>query len=258
MRYTTSNLEPPGKVVAIIPARYASSRFPGKALADLLGSPMISHVYQRTARAKLVNEVFIATDDERIMKAVEKFSARAVLTRPDHLSGTDRLAEAVSHTDADIIVNVQGDEPIINPAMIDQAVNPFFTEADLVVTTLKKRIDSPSELSDPNVVKVVTNHQGDALYFSRLPVPFYREEKKRDVTRQNYYKHIGLYVYRRDFLEKFTQLKLGTLERAECLEQLRILENGYSIRVIETRYDTIGVDTPEDLEKARRWLLQSE
>lgn len=255
MRYTTPKFTPPGKVAAIIPARYASSRFPGKALADILGSPMISHVYRRTSQARLVDEVFVATDDGRIGKAIEKFSGNVLMTRSDHASGTDRLVEAVLHTDADLIVNVQGDEPIIHPEMIDQAIKPFFNEPNLVVTTLKKLIDSQEELSDPNVVKVVTDRRGDALYFSRLPIPYLRDERGQDT--QHYYKHIGLYVYRRDFLESFSQLEVGVLEQAESLEQLRVLENGYPIRVIETSYESIGVDTPEDLEKVRRWYLQN-
>jgi 3-deoxy-manno-octulosonate cytidylyltransferase (CMP-KDO synthetase) len=218
---------------------------------------MICHVYEKTARARMVDEVFVATDDERIKKAVEGFSGRAVLTRPDHNSGTDRLAEALSHTDAELIVNVQGDEPIIQPDMIDQAIKPFFNEPNLLMTTLKKRIDSSQELNDPNVVKVVTDQKGDALYFSRLPIPFFREETGQDPIKQKYYKHVGLYAYRREFLELFSRLETGVLEKAECLEQLRVLENGYSIRVIETTYHTIGVDSPEDLEKARKWLLQN-
>jgi 3-deoxy-manno-octulosonate cytidylyltransferase (CMP-KDO synthetase) len=246
-----SRLEPPRKVAAIIPARYASSRFPGKALADIQGSAMICRVYQRASMARLVNEVFVATDDERIKKKVEESSGKAILTKTDHLSGTDRLVEAMSHTDADLIVNVQGDEPVIHPEMIDQAIEPFFTEPTLVMATLKKRIDSRQELSDTNVVKVVCDHKGDALYFSRLPIPFFREGDAK------HYKHIGLYVYRREFLESFNKLKPGVLERAECLEQLRVLENGYPIRVIETTRHTIGVDTPEDLEKVRRWLLRN-
>ncbi len=251
MRYTDKS-EPPRKVAAIIPARYASSRFPGKALADLEGVPMICHVYQRAAKARLVDEVYVATDDERIVKAIDNISGKAVMTRSDHASGTDRLVEAISHTDADLIVNVQGDEPVIHPEMIDQAIEPFHTEPDIIMTTLKKQIDSRQELLNPNVVKVVTDHRGDALYFSRLPIPFHREEG----CSQIHYKHIGLYVYRRNFLESFSQLESGLLEQAEHLEQLRVLENGHSIRVIETNHHTIGVDTPEDLEKARQWLLQ--
>lgn len=251
MRYTTKS-DSTIKVAAIIPARYASSRFPGKALAELVGSPMICHVYQRAAKARLVDEVYVATDDERIVEAIEAISGKAVMTRPDHASGTDRLVEAISHTDAEIIVNVQGDEPVIHPEMIDIAIGPILAGPDIVMTTLKKRIDSREELLDPNVVKVVTDHQGDALYFSRLPIPSYREEGRPPI----HYKHVGLYVYRRNFLESFSQLEPGPLEQAEHLEQLRVLENGHSIRVIETNHHTIGVDTPEDLEKAREWLLQ--
>lgn len=257
MRYTASKIKSFRKVTAIIPARYASSRFPGKALADLLGSPMIRHVYERAAQASLVNEVFVATDDDRIKKAVEGFSGRAVLTRSDHSSGTDRLAEALSYTDSELIVNVQGDEPVISPEMIDQAIEPFFSEPDLVMTTLKKRICSKQELLNTNIVKVVTDYRGDALYFSRLPIPCRRGETLPDPLQRDYYKHIGLYVYRRDFLEFITSLEVSPLEQAECLEQLRVLENGYSIRVIQTTCHTIGVDTPQDLDKAREWLLQN-
>jgi len=203
---------------------------------------MLQHVWERTSQARYLTDVVIATDDERIRAAAEQFRARVVMTRGDHLSGTDRVAEAASASQAHIVVNVQGDEPMIDPAAIDAAILGLLDDdaGEVPMGTLKKRIERPSDIQDPNVVKVVTDAHGNALYFSRCPIPFARTEQTV------YFKHIGLYVYRRDFLLSYPDLPVGPLERAERLEQLRALENGFKIRVVETEYESLGVDTPED------------
>jgi 3-deoxy-manno-octulosonate cytidylyltransferase (CMP-KDO synthetase) len=243
------------KITAIIPARYASTRFEGKALADILGKPMVQHVYERTARAALVSEVIVATDDERIVAAVKAFGGRVEMTDKGHETGTDRLAEVAARLDSDIIVNVQGDEPLIEPAMIDQAIRPLVDDPAVPMATLKSRIKTLHDFLSPNVVKVVTDGAGCALYFSRSPLPFFRD-KWNDLKDDSFaagkllcYKHVGLYVYRREFLLRYAQMPPTTLELAEKLEQLRVLENGYRIRVVETEFESIGVDTPADLEK---------
>jgi len=243
------------KITAIIPARYASTRFEGKALADILGKPMVQHVYERTARAALVSEVIVATDDERIVAAVKAFGGRVEMTDKGHETGTDRLAEVAARLDSDIIVNVQGDEPLIEPAMIDQAIRPLVDDPAVPMATLKSRIKSLHDFLSPNVVKVVTDGTGCALYFSRSPLPFFRD-KWNDLKDDSFaagkllcYKHVGLYVYRREFLLRYAQMPPTCLELAEKLEQLRVLENGYRIRVVETEHEVIGVDTPADLEK---------
>jgi 3-deoxy-manno-octulosonate cytidylyltransferase (CMP-KDO synthetase) len=242
------------KITAIIPARYGSTRFEGKALADILGKPMIQHVYERTVRAPLVSEVVVATDDERIAAAVRSFGGRAEMTSTGHETGTDRLAEVASRLDSDIIVNVQGDEPLIEPAMINEAIEPLASDPSLTMSTLKSRIKSLHDFLSPNVVKVVTDWEGYALYFSRSPLPNFRD-KWNDLKDDAFasgrllcYKHVGLYVYRRDFLLQFAQMSPTYLELAEKLEQLRVLENGYRIKVVETSHDSIGVDTPGDLD----------
>jgi 3-deoxy-manno-octulosonate cytidylyltransferase (CMP-KDO synthetase) len=205
---------------------------------------MLQHVWERACQARYLTDVVIATDDERIRAAAQEFRARVMMTRPDHVSGTDRVAEAASSSPAEIVVNVQGDEPMIDPAAIDAAILGILDDsaAEVPMATIKKRIERLADIQDPNVVKVVTDAQGDALYFSRCPIPFTRETSEQPV----HFKHIGLYVYRRDFLLSFPDLPVGPLERAERLEQLRALENGYKIRVVETEYESLGVDTPED------------
>lgn len=247
-------------IVAIIPARYGSTRFPGKALADLAGKPVIRHVYERTCSAALVSRVIVATDDRRIADVVRQAGGEAVMTSPGHETGTDRLAEVVRGLDADIVVNVQGDEPLIEPAMIDQAIEPFLTSPDLQMGTLKSRIRILHDFLSPNVVKVVTDSEGYALYFSRSPLPFFRD-KWHDLKDDAFaagrllcYKHVGLYVYRRDFLLRFAAMPQTFLEVSEKLEQLRALENGVRIRVVETEFESLGVDTPEDLAKARELI----
>lgn len=235
----------PARILGVVPARYASSRFPGKALAVLAGKPMIQHVYERACQSRYLSEVIIATDDERIFAASRRFGAPVRMTRPEHPSGTDRVAEVASVDKAAIVVNIQGDEPLIDAAAIDAATLSLIQDAEIPMGTLKKRIEDPREVANPNVVKVVTDLAGNAVYFSRSPIPYVRDE----IT--VYYKHIGLYVYRRDFLLAYSNLPIGPLEQAERLEQLRALENGHAIRVVETEYDSLGVDTPDDLERVR-------
>ena len=241
-------------IVAIIPARYEAVRLPGKPLLDIDGRPVIQHVYLRAARATRISRVIVATDDRRIFDAVEGFGGEAVMTSPDHPSGTDRIAEVATGLDAEIIVNVQGDEALIDPRMIDQAVEPLLGDAEIPMATVATRISGPEELNDPNVVKVVVDRRGLALYFSRCPIPFVRDGRPDSdtLTSQHFLHHIGLYVYRRDFLLRFAELSPTPLERIEKLEQLRALENGYRIAVTETPYSSIGVDTPEDLARVRR------
>lgn len=239
-------------VVAIIPARYASTRLNGKPLLHIAGKPMIQWVYERAKKAKLTNDVIAATDDKRVFDAVRYFGGKAVMTSPEHRTGTDRIAEAADGLNADIIVNVQGDEPLIEPEMIDEAIRPLTNDSEIVAATLKTKIRDEAELNNPNVVKVVTDKNDFALYFSRLPVPYVRGQGKNI-----HFKHIGLYVYRKDFLLKFAKMKPTPLEEAEKLEQLRVLENGYKIKVVETEHDSIGVDTEEDMERVRKIVIKN-
>jgi 3-deoxy-manno-octulosonate cytidylyltransferase (CMP-KDO synthetase) len=234
----------PTRILGVIPARFASSRFPGKSLANIAGKPMLQHVYERASQARYLSKLIVATDDDRIYRAARSFGASVLMTRADHLSGTDRVAEAASSDPATVIVNIQGDEPLIDPAAIDAAALALLDDPDLPMATLKKIIEDPREIDDPNVVKVVTNLAGDAIYFSRCPIPF-----TRDDGGGVHYKHLGLYVYRREFLLAYSNLPVGPLERRERLEQLRALENGHRVRVVETEYESLGVDTPEDLER---------
>ncbi len=238
----------PRKILGVIPARFASTRFPGKVLAPISSKPMLQHVYERASQARYLTSTIIATDDPQVYETARGFGARVRMTRTDHISGTDRVAEIASSETAEIIVNIQGDEPLIDPAAIDAAVLPLVHDPEVVMATLKKRIEDPREISDPNVVKVVTAHSGDAIYFSRCPIPFVREGSVPAV----WFKHVGLYVYQRDFLLGYSALPVGPLETAERLEQLRALENGFPIRVTETDYESLGVDTPEDLERVAR------
>jgi 3-deoxy-manno-octulosonate cytidylyltransferase (CMP-KDO synthetase) len=211
---------------------------------------MLQHVWERASQARYLTDVVIATDDRRVRAVAEEFRARVVITRSDHASGTDRVAEAASASNAALIVNIQADEPMIDPAAIDAAVLGLLDQEDALMTTLKKRIESADEITDPNVVKVVTDRAGDALYFSRSAIPHWRDPHLRDGAGQLvHFKHIGLYAYRREFLLSYSDLPVGPLERAERLEQLRALENGFKIRVIETEYESLGVDTPEDWER---------
>ena len=209
---------------------------------------MIEHVYRRAAAARLVSRVIVATDDRRIADAVAAFGGEAVMTSPSHQSGTDRLAEVAATLDAELVVNVQGDEPLLEPAMIDEAVAPFAADPALMMSTLRRRIDDPAELQNPNVTKVVVDRDGFAMYFSRAPIPFTRAGQPA----ADAWRHVGLYVYRRACLLRLAALPPTALERAEALEQLRALEHGIRIKAIETSYDTIGVDTPDDLARVRR------
>lgn len=216
---------------------------------------MLEHVYERVSMARYLSSVIIATDDERIFDEARRFHARVTMTRADHFSGTDRVAEVASaHPDAKLIVNVQGDEPLIDPSAIDAAVLPMLDDPDAPMGTIAKRIEDPHEITDPNVVKVVTGMDGLALYFSRSPIPHVRADARSGPM---FLKHIGLYVYERDFLLAYSALPVGPLEKAERLEQLRALENGYRIRVVETEYESLGVDTPADLERVSRLFESS-
>ncbi len=232
----------PRKILGVIPARYASSRFPGKALARLHSKSMLQHVWERCSLSRYLTHTVIATDDERIYTEARRFGADVRMTRADHLSGTDRCAEVASQDEAELIVNIQGDEPLIDPDAIDAALLPLVHEPAILMGTLKKKIEDARELTDPNVVKVVTDRFENALYFSRSTMPYPRGGEAIEC-----FKHIGLYVYRRAFLLGYSDLTVGPLETAERLEQLRALENGYKIRVVPTEYESLGVDTPEDL-----------
>jgi len=237
--------------VAVIPARYASTRLPGKALADIAGRPMIEHVYRRAAESRHVDAVIVATDDERIADVVRQFGGDVRLTSPNHPSATDRLAEVADGLDCDLVVNVQGDEPVIEPAVIDALIEPFAFDESLSMASTYLRFHSADDADDPNVVKVVTDRRGFALYFSRSRIPFPRGPQGAGAGP---FKHIGLYVYRRQFLLKLAALEPTPLELSESLEQLRALEHGFPIKMVETRHDSIGVDTPADLERVRRML----
>ena len=241
---------PEVSTVAIIPARYLSTRLPGKPLVDIAGRPMIEHVYRRAAAAPSIEAVVVATDDPRVRTAVEGFGGLVRLTSATHRSGTDRLAEVAAELRCELVVNVQGDEPLVEPTMLEQALAPFGADPELMMTTLRCRINDPTDLLDPNVVKVVTDRDGYALYFSRSPLPFSRGGTAHPASGVAY-KHIGLYVYRRAFLLACARLEPTPLEKAEALEQLRVLEHGFRIKTIETSHDPIGVDTPEDLERVR-------
>lgn len=244
-----------GPVVVVIPARYDSSRLPGKPLADIGGQPMIRRVYEKAAAAPGVDAVLVATDDERIRAAVVGFGGVAVMTSPSHPSGTDRIAEAVAAVDAEIVVNVQGDLPLLDPGSVAAAVAALRSDASLAMATLMTPIRDEAEYVNPNVVKVVTDAAGNALYFSRAPIPTWRDgaEPGAVIARR----HIGLYAYRRDFLLQFARLAPTPLERAEKLEQLRALETGHRIRVVEVAAADIEVDTPADLDMVRASVRRS-
>ena len=239
------------EAIGVIPARYSSTRFEGKVLADLGGKPVVQHVWEKASQAKSLNDLIIATDDQRVADVVKGFGAKVVLTSIDQPSGTDRLAEVVNPIDVKIIVNIQGDEPFVHPTMIDELVRTLLEDKDICMATVVKKITKKEELMDPNVVKVVIDRQGNALYFSRSPIPF-----EKGGLSKVFYKHLGIYAYTKDFLFTFTHLPKSNLEMAESLEQLRVLENNYKIRTIETNFDTVGIDTPEDLERAKVILTE--
>ena len=263
--------------IVIIPARYASTRFPGKPLALLKGIPVIQHVYQRAVHSRLADDVVVATDNETIFESVLSFGGKAVMTRDDHASGTDRIAEVAGPMNYDIIVNVQGDEPLIEPEMIDDVIS-VLDDPRASIGTLAIRIKDLREIFSPNVVKVVFDRNGFAFYFSRAPVPYHREQfsakvqkcgsaEARDVltfelpdfsaSELLMFKHIGIYSYRKDVLTELSKLPQSPLEIIEKLEQLRALEHGFTIKVKETVHDTLGVDTPEDLERIEKCLNSS-
>ena len=240
------------RIVGVIPARYDSTRFKGKVLADLLGKPMIQHVYERARRSHRLDDVLIACDSELIVQKAKEFGATAVLTAATHESGSDRIAEAVRSLKADIVINIQGDEPLIDPQAIDLLAGEISADPDCLMATLIKIIDRPEDLTDSNVVKVVVDQHRNALYFSRAPIPFDRERK--GLSPEGYYRHLGIYAYRKEFLTMFIRLPKSRLERIEQLEQLRVLEAGYKIKTVVTDSESMGVDTPGDLARVEEFL----
>jgi 3-deoxy-manno-octulosonate cytidylyltransferase (CMP-KDO synthetase) len=238
-------------IIGVIPARYASTRFPGKPLVQIKGKPMIVHTYENSKKSKLLNEVLVATDDNRILEAVEKAGGKAVMTPSNLESGTDRIAYCVKDISCDIVVNIQGDEPFIQAEAIDSAIKPLIENDNILVSTLIKKIDKIDDLINRNVNKVIIDKDDYALYFSHSSIPCLRDfaDEKEWLKHHVFYKHIGLYVYEIGFLFKFSGLPKSALEKAEKLEQLRILENGYKIKCVKTDYESISVDTPDDLKK---------
>ena len=249
------NEEEKTKVVGVIPARYSSTRFEAKVLADIMGKPMLQWVWERAKQVKILDELIIACDDERVAEVAKSFGAQVAMTAKGHASGTDRIAEVVNPLDVDVVVNIQGDEPLVHPTMIDSVARAILYDKEISVATLIRKITDPNDINDPHVVKVVKDKNDFALYFSRAPIPFHA--RNSDITEPVYYKHIGLYGYSKDFLFTFKNMDSSNLERTEKLEQLRVLEDGYKIKVIETKFDTIGVDTPQDLEKLKEYLIQN-
>ena len=244
------------RVLAVIPARYGSTRFPGKALAVLAGKPMIQWVYEQVKQASLIDEIVVATDDQRIMDACSSFGAEAVMTRVDHQTGTDRIAEAIEGKSADLVVNIQGDEPLISPQVLDQLVEEMLARPDADMGTAAVPLDLDSEATtNPNVVKAIVAQNGLALYFTRSTAPFARDERPQDAP---ILQHWGLYAYRPSFLHAFVEWDQSPLERCESLEQLRALENGAKIYVLITNESAVGVDTPEDAKEVEQLLLARE
>lgn len=241
----------PLRVIGAIPARYHSTRLEGKPLVDICGKPMIQWVYEQVTKASSIHEVYVATDDQRIHDAVTGFGGQAVMTSPDHPSGTDRIAEAVRDLDCDVVVNLQGDEPMINPRAIDKVVQPLIEDREVAMSTLAAPLRSEYNWQDPNLVKVVTDKHGFALYFSRATIPFHRDGTQSGLYA---YHHMGLYAYRKEFLLQMASLSPTPLEQLERLEQLRVLEHGHRIKVVLDDYAAVGVDTVEDLEHVRRLM----
>ena len=237
------------KILCVIPARYASTRLPGKPLADIVGKPMIQHVYERSAQATIPQQVVVATDDEKVFQAVQQFGGKVVMTSSEHQTGTDRLAEVASkYAEVDVIINVQGDEPLIDPKVIDELAQEFLNDTALQMASVMSIMEA-EDYQNPNAVKVVTDLNNNALYFSRSLLPYPRVAGKANV-----YKHIGIYAYKKDFLLKFAKLEPTPLEQSESLEQLRALENGYKIKMIKTKAKFIGVDSIEDLQTVNELL----
>jgi 3-deoxy-manno-octulosonate cytidylyltransferase (CMP-KDO synthetase) len=236
------------KIIGIIPARYSATRLPGKPLADICGKPLIQYVYEQARKSGLLEDVIVATDDERILEAVEEFGGKAVMTSPSHPSGTDRCAEVARQIDCDFVINIQGDEPLIPPEVIDKVAEALMESDEEIPMTSAATLANKEERENSNVVKVVTDQKGIALYFSRSPIPFYRNQVAPTL------RHIGIYGYRKDFLLKFVSLPQTPLEKTESLEQLRALEHGFKIKIVLVDYSPVGVDTPEDLERVRKLL----
>ena len=240
------------EVVVVIPARYGSTRLPGKPLVSLAGKPMIQRVFERAKMAQRVNRVIVATDDERILKAVEAFGGEARMTRTEHRTGTERVAEVAAHEEGDVFVNVQGDEPLLDPHAIDVAVNALLEEPQASISTVATPIKTPADIMDPNVVKAVLDFDDNAIYFSRAPIPWVRDTASKIQVR--HLKHLGLYVFQRAALLEYPTLPQGELERIEQLEQLRWMENGWKIRVAEVEHDAVSVDVPEDVARVEKLL----
>ena len=240
------------RVVIVIPARYGSTRLPGKPLVMLAGKPMVQRVYERAKMAKSASRVIVATDDQRIVKAVEAFGGEARMTRPDHRTGTERIAEVAAHSEGDVFVNVQGDEPLLDPQAVDTAVNSLLEDPPAAISTVAVPIKTPGDIMDPNVVKTVLDFEDNAIYFSRAPIPWVRDTGMK--THARHLKHLGLYVFQREALLEYPTLPQGELERIEQLEQLRWMENGWKIRVAEVEHDAVSVDVPEDVKKVEKLL----
>ena len=240
------------KVVVVIPARYGSTRLPGKPLALLAGKTMIQRVYERAKLAQRADQVIVATDDERIVKAVEEFGGEARMTRRDHRTGTERVAEVAAHVEGDVFVNAQGDVPLLDPAAVDSAIGALLEEPQASISTVATPIKVPADIMDPNVVKTVLDFDGNAIYFSRAPIPWVRDRASKIQVR--HLKHLGLYVFQREALLEYPTLPEGELERIEQLEQLRWMENGWKIRVAEVEHDAVSVDAPEDVARVEKLL----
>lgn len=239
------------KFIAIIPARFASTRFPGKPLVDIQGKPMVQHVYEKAIASSLFEKVIVATDDERIQKAVIGFGGEVAMTKPDHQSGTDRCGEVINQLEEeyDVVVNIQGDEPFIHQSQLEELTD-LFKSTPAQIGTLKKRLSNVGDVFNPNVVKVVAGIDKRALYFSRNPIPYVRDSDQSDwLSKQQFFKHLGLYGYKSEVLKELVKLEPSELEKSESLEQLRWLQNGYQIFISETNHESIGIDTPEDLKK---------
>ncbi len=250
------------KTLGVIPARYASQRFPGKPLAKIAGKPLVQRVYEQAAQARLIDRVVVATEDTRILEAVEAFGGDALLTSADCQTGTDRIAEVARQHDYDLVVNIQGDEPLMRPEMIDQLIQGMHETPDCAMGTLARKIESARVLENPNVVKVAVARNGNALYFSRSTIPYVRDARNNEplewLRLSTFYKHLGIYAFRKSFLLEFVRLPPSPLEATEKLEQLRALENGFTIKVWITPYDSIGVDRPEDIELVEKILATNE
>jgi len=246
----------PSQVVIVIPARYGSTRLPGKPLVSLAGKPMVQRVFERAKLAKTAGRVIVATDDERIVSKVQEFGGEARMTRVDHRTGTERIAEVAAHVDGQVFVNVQGDEPLLDPTAVDVAVTTLLEDPAAAIATVAVPIRTPADIMDPNVVKTVLDFDENALYFSRAPIPWVRDSAHK--THARHLKHLGLYVFQRDALLEYPTLPQGELERLEQLEQLRWMENGWKIRVAEVEYDALSVDVPEDVERVEKLLSKTQ